>query len=332
MAEPLVSVVLPVYNAARTLPEAIESILPQTADDFELIAVDDGSTDNSLAILERYARDDARVCVTGRPHEGIVSALCAGCGQARGTFVARMDADDIAEPTRLERQLQAFEGDPNLALCGTQVAMVGSVGEGRSRYADWLNNLTTHEAIYRERFIECGIAHPAFMMRRACYEQVGGYRDAPWAEDYDLFLRIAEAGGRFTNVDAPLMRWRESTERLSMNDPRYSLDAFRACKIHYLQRSVLADGVEFYQWGAGQVGKAWLRAWDGPGPVAVVDVNPRKIGKTIHDTPVIRPDELPPSGTALTLVAVGAPGAREDIRQWFDARGYDEERDFLFVA
>ena len=94
----------------------------------------------------------------------------------------------------------------------------------------------------------------------------------------------------------------------------------------------LRGGRPFYQWGAGEVGKRWLREWQERKPEAVVDINPRKIGRRIHDAPVIAPEDLPPPGETFVVVAVGAPGARTDIRDWLTPRGYEETRDFLFLA
>lgn len=330
--KPVVSVVMPVWNAAETVGKAIQSILSQTFHDLELIIIDDGSGDATPQTLQQYTRKDARVQLERQDRAGIVAALVRGRAMARGQFIARMDADDVAMPTRLEKQLALFRANAELGLCGTGVRMIGEIGDGRVRYADWINGLTTNEDIFRERFVECPIAHPAFMMPLELYDAIGGYRDEGWAEDYDLFLRAAAHGARFANVAEPLLEWRESAGRLSMNDGRYSPEAFRACKRHYLRETVLADGRAFYQWGAGDVGKAWLREWGNHAPAAVVDINPRKIGKAIHGIKVIAPDDLPNRAEAFTLVSVGAPGARDEIRAWFGERGYSEEADYLFIA
>jgi hypothetical protein len=117
-----------------------------------------------------------------------------------------------------------------------------------------------------------------------------------------------------------------------MTSPRYSPEQFRAVKRHHLVESVLPEDRPFYQWGAGRVGKPWLREWGSDAPVAVVDINPRKLGKRIHGVPVIPPDELPGPGRAFTLVAVGAPGARSEICGWFAERGYGEGADYVCIA
>jgi hypothetical protein len=208
------------------------------------------------------------------------------------------------------------------------------LGKGGHRYHEWLNALVDHESIAREIFVECPIAHPTFFLRRSVLNDIGGYSDRGWAEDYDLVLRLWNSGARFAKAPEVLLDWRNTPARLSQTDVRYSLDRFRALKRHYLETTVLRQlgPRRFFQWGAGEVGKRWLREWDAPRPVAVVDIHPRKIGTRIHRVPVIGPDDLPPPGESYILIAVGAPGAREEIRAWLDPRGYRECVDYRFIA
>ena len=325
---------MPCHNAAAHLRVAVDSIRGQTVTDWELIAVDDGSVDDTALILDEFARQDHRIRVLRHGHEGIVDALTAAAGVARAPMLARMDADDISLPARLERQLALLEAHPAVALCGTRVEMIGDdIGEGRLRYRDWLNAIESHEDVWREAFIECPVAHPAFCMRREAFEAVGGYRDHGWAEDYDLVFRLLAAGHAIANVPEVLVHWRESGQRLSMRDPRYNEANFRACKRHYLQSLYLGpDGPPLYQWGAGEVGKRWMRE-PGAFPIeAVVDIHPRKIGTNIHGVRVIAPEDLPPPGECRILAAVGAPGARQSIRDWLNPRGYRETIDYRFIA
>ncbi|HNR34638.1 MAG TPA: glycosyltransferase [Candidatus Hydrogenedentes bacterium] len=328
-----VSVVMPCYNARETVSRALDSLRAQTLPDWELILVDDGSDDGTLAVLREAASRDDRLRVIARNHEGIVSALQYGCQNARGSFIARMDADDSAHPDRFRRQVEFMRAHPDVDLCGTGVKMTGGrIGYGRRRYEKWINALVSHEEIVRDLFVECPLAHPTFFMRRDAFEAVGGYQDRGWAEDYDLIMRMALAGKRFGKVAEPLLDWTESPKRLSMRDPRYSPENFRALKRYYLGQSHLRGRSAFHQWGAGEVGKAWLREWDVMKPLAVADINPRKVGRRIHGIPVIWPDILPGPGETFIVVAVGAPTAREEIRAWLIPRGYRELRDFVFLA
>lgn len=333
MGGPRVSTVLPVYNGAETIARAVMSIQSQGMKDWELIVVDDGSVDESAALVSELAESDGRITLLRRPHRGLVSTLMEGCALARGVFIARMDADDVSHPERFARQLAWFDEHPEGALCGTQVHMAGArIGTGRRRYEAWLNGNTTHDAILRECFVECPIAHPTFMMRRQAFEAIGGYRVFDGPEDYDLVMRFLHGGFDVGNVASPLLEWHESSRRLSMTSARYSEASFRRFKRDWLNRSRITGGRPLYQWGAGEVGKRWLREWV-PGTVqAVADIRPSKIGQRIHGCEVIRPEDLPEPGTCFVVIAVGTPGAREDIRQHAGRLGFEEVRDFCFIA
>ena len=315
------------------MPEAVDSVLAQEFGDFEFLLFEDGSTDRTAAVALEYAAKDNRIRVIQSGHVGIVPALQRLSREAKGRYFARMDADDVARPDRFQKQFGYMETNPQVALCGSKVKIVGDrIASGRRRYEEWINGLLDHDSISRELFVECPVPHPTFFMRRVAFEEVGGYSDAPWAEDYDLVMRFHAAGHRVAKVPETLLEWRHSDDRNSMTDDRYSLDRFRAIKRNFLKKIHLSRFPEFYQWGAGEVGKQWLKEWSAAGPVAVVDINPRKIGRSIHGFPVIAPEELPAPGSGFTVVAVGAPGAREEIRAWFVERGYEEIRDFLFLA
>lgn len=330
---PQISVVLPYFNAEATLGGAIDSIRAQTCEDWELLLFDDGSTDASNAIAEDRAASDPRIRILHSRHVGIVKALQEACGESRGHFIARMDADDLAYPQRLARQRAVMKAPPMPELCGACVRMIGAgIGPGRHRYERWLNRLLTHEAMIRELFVECPIPHPTLMMTREACETAGGYQDHGWAEDYDLCLRFFTAGFRFAKTPEILLDWREAPGRLSRRNQRYAPPRFRDLKRHYLFQTYLKHRTVFYQWGAGEVGKRWLREWQARRPKAAVDINPRKIGRTIHGAPIIAPENLPPPGHAYVVVAVGAPSARDEIRDWFISHGYRELEDFIFLA
>lgn len=331
---PAVSVILPCYNASSTLEACLNSLRAQEFEDYEVVLFDDGSTDDSTNIARMYSEQDVRVRVFSHDHVGIVETLRAACRVAKGPLFARMDSDDIAHPQRLSRQVDYMKAHPEVALCGTQVEIFGEgLGTGIRRYESWINSLITAEDMTRDLFVECPIPHPTFMIARGAYEDVGGYGGSEWAEDYDFVMRLHCAGYGLGKVAEPLLRWRHATGRLSMNDPRYEAKAFRNLRRHYLDKTYLKNGREFFQWGAGDVGKRWLREWPADRrPTAVVDIDPRKIGENIHGVRVIAADELPPPGDTITLVAVGAPGARTEIRAWFAEHGYVELRDFTFIA
>ncbi len=192
---PKISVILPVWNAGDTLEPAIKSILGQTEEDFELVIVDDGSDDASDNIIARHAAADGRVRPVFIPHSGIVTALNIGLSQARGRYIARMDADDLSHPSRLEKQASYLDRNPDTGLVSCLVEHLGDHKEkaGYAHYVDWINSLTSHEEIYLNRFVESPLAHPSVMIRRELIDTHGSYRDGSFPEDYELWLRWLQA-------------------------------------------------------------------------------------------------------------------------------------------
>lgn len=335
-APPPVSVLLPVRNGAAHLDEAMRSLELQTFADFEVVVVDDGSTDDTPDLLAAWADRDRRVRSLRQEPAGIVAALERGRAAAHGRYLARMDADDVCDPARLRAQYELLEGERDVALCGCGVVYFpeSQVRDGARLYADWLNACVTHQEIVREVFVECPLAHPTFFMRRSALDAMDGYRDVPWPEDYDLVLRLWAAGARFAKVPEPLFHWREAPARLSRTHAHYTGEAFLACKVAHLRASLLAARRGAVIWGAGPIGKRAGRALSEVGtPVlAFVEVDPEKVGKSIHGVPVLDVDRALETGGACHLAAVGRPGARDRIRGLLEGAGFEELRDFVAIA
>ncbi len=319
-----------------TLDEAVRSIRAQSLESWEMIAVDDGSKDQSLQILQRHASEDWRIQVISRPRKGIVPALEAGRRYCQAPFLARMDADDRADRDRLRKQVSFLEENPKFALCGTHVRYFprAKVRKGARRYEAWLNSLRTPEDLTRNLWIECPLAHPSFAMRTRAIEGIGGYRDCGWPEDYDLVLRFWSAGLKLGVVPEILHHWREDADRLSRTHPRYEPSAFREIKLQFLSQTLLRDRNGIVVWGSGPLGKAFARAALSRGiPVrAFVDLDPRKLGQEIHGVPVLSPKAAYRLRESLILGAVGKPGARDEIRSALLGFGWEEGRDFVAVA
>lgn len=200
------SVVMPCYNAERFLRDAIESVLSQSLRDFELIIIDDGSTDASASMVEEYRQRDRRVVfLSNDRNEGIVAALNKGLQAARGEFIARLDADDVALPGRLMKQYEFMKAHPDVIICGTALWMVDVSGRPLKKRSYALSD----SAIRKQLLWKSPFAHPSVCIRRSVFTTHGlkYSSEFPHAEDFDLWLRAADLG-KFANLEEPLTKYR----------------------------------------------------------------------------------------------------------------------------
>ncbi len=198
---------MPAYNAARYVAEAVESILAQTYTNFEFLITDDGSTDGTPEILRHYADRDPRIHFVSRPNAGYLVRLNEMLGQARGEFIARMDADDVALPHRFEHQMSYLAAHPECVMVGSRVIIIDPDGCPLTIMGEAL----THEEIDSRLMAARGqmVYHPSIIVRKQAILDVGPYRQEFYtAEDLDLFLRLAEVG-RIANIPEPLLKYRE---------------------------------------------------------------------------------------------------------------------------
>ena len=331
----LITILMPVYNAAATLRAALRSITGQTFREWELIAVNDGSTDKSLEILDRARSRDPRIRVLNGAHAGLIEALRSAVAHSTGTLLARMDADDVMHPRRLVLQTSRMDSPPHVDLVASCVRLTGRTGRGMKAYVAWQNRLLTHRDIADNLFVESPLAHPSVLMRRDIFERAGGYRDPGWAEDFDLWHRMRERGARFEKLGQTLLSWRDGARRLTRTHAMYSERAFYAAKLHYFKRHSLCRS-PITVWGAGPIGRRWARDLCRAGVEVpeVIDIDPKKIGRKVTDDriPVVTPETALARRDSLILGAVGSRGARDLIRDRLLKDGRLEGRDFLFVA
>jgi len=331
-----ISIVMPVRDAAKTLRSATESVLAQTFRDWNLLAVDDGSTDDSREILQNFAGDDARIRVISTPPQGIARALQTGCTAAAGEWIARMDADDWMHPERLAEQLVFAGRHPELDVISCLVGYGGDA-PGYAAHVEWINSLFTPDEISLRRFVEAPVAHPSVMFRRNLLERHGGYRDGDFPEDYELWLRWLEAGVRFGKVQRELLVWNDPPARLSRNDPRYAVDRFYQVKCRYLAdwlRANVEPARKLWLWGAGRITRRRFDALESLGfPFeGFIDVDPKKANRHRDGRRVVMAGDLPERGAAFVIVGVANRGARELIAAHLTERGWIEGRDFLLAA
>ncbi len=332
---------MPARNAEATIGMAIQSCLSQTFPDFEMVLVDHGSTDGTYSLMKKFARQDARIQVLkARAGASFIAAANLAWHEARGKLIARMDADDFAYSAKLQHQVRLMAEHPELGACATQVRIRKRAGggppdQGYAEYETWINSVISPEEIASQRFIDSPVPNPTALIRRTVLEQLDGYADRTWAEDYDFWLRMMEKGIPIGKVDKVLLDWYDSDSRATRRQSRYSLENFQLAKAHYLSRmdSVLEKGVAIC--GAGPIGKKVARMLKDEGVFveAFFEVSENRIGNQIGGVPVFASDQIAEwKGRAVLIGAVGVPGGRDAVRELVNPLGFVEGTDFFCVA
>lgn len=332
-APPKVSVLLPAFDAGRTILSALRSVRRQRFQDFECVVVDDGSTDATAEIAVAFASRDPRFRVLRRPHGGLVAALNAGLEECRGEIVARMDADDLMMRDRLGAQVAALDADTSLSGVGTHVTLAPRSGlqDGALEYERWIASIDSPERVLQDLFVECPVVHPTLAIRR---ESIGelGWRDRGVPEDYDLVLRLVESGRRIGVVARALLVWRQGESRLQRTSPAYSHEAFARAKAGFLARGFLRDAERYVLVGFGNSGKRMRAALarESRMPLAIVDIH-RK-GNVVDGIPIVDADALGALPRVPMIVCVSGAAGRAGVRHELAQRGFVERRDFVCCA
>jgi len=335
---PSVSVLLPFHNAVETLGDCIDSILAQKLADFEVVAVNDFSTDGSSRVLSGYGDD--RIKLIDNEHHGLVSALNTGLAHCTSPLVARMDADDIMHSNRLVKQYAYMRQHHDVVLLATRARKFPeeSIRNGYREYMRWQNSVLTNEDIHNQIYIESPFAHPSVMFRRDSVIAAGAYRQGEFPEDYELWLRLLHLGHRMEKLTGVLLDWRESEQRLSRVSDSYSRNAFDRIRAEYLSKDKRIHNKRIAFWGAGRKTRQRARHLlvKGYKPVVWIDIDPKKIGNRINGVEVVEPAWLEQSvadgDKPFVLNYVTNHGARDIARTYLQRIGYVMGKDYLEVG
>lgn len=332
------SVLLPIREWRKTTAAAIQSVLDQTFDDFELLLIGDSDVE---ALRDRLPPDPRIKCVV-REQPGIVSALNTGLGIAKGKFIARMDDDDLAHTSRFDAQLRYLESYKDIGLCGARIRFVDQnglpdgVGPGNRRYENWLNDLTTPEAISDSCFIECALPHPTWMAPRTTFDMLEGYREFDGPEDFDFVLRAWLAGVQMGKPRDILLDWRVHDSRLTLSDSRYRREAFTVARAsaacHGHSGLSLDTGRDVWICGTGRNARYWFDALlaESCNVSGFVDLDRPGAAQRKRHRPVITYEDLwQRRKNELVITAITDPVARGKLIEAFTSRGWVANHDYL---
>lgn len=331
----MVSILMPTKNAELFLHDTIDSILNQSYQEWELVAVNDHSTDDTIKVLRQYADADPRISVLDNLGQGIIPALNLAYAESKGKWITRMDADDIMPTHKLETMVEALRHHgPNTVVTGlVEYFSDDELANGFINYAKWLNETMLQNLYHKLRFKECVIPSPAWMMRRKDLDRIGGITANLYPEDYELCLRILHKDMQLIAIPSIIHHWRDHSQRASRNDQNYLDNLFAPIKVKYilLFNQRLNRAITVY--GAGKKGKKIANALINEGQKFTwISSNPKKIAKHIYGVEIISSHKLEELKDSLIIVAISGPDDQKVISSEMDELNLIEGQDYFFFC
>jgi glycosyltransferase involved in cell wall biosynthesis len=326
----MISLVMPVKNAEQFLDECLQSIVNQTYNDWELITVNDHSTDSSSKILSNYASKDERIHVYQNIGDGIIPALKLALSHTKGDCISRMDADDYMSPKKLELMLAKLQLNPNgIVTSYVRYFSNKTLGEGYLRYENWLNRLIDDDSHYKNIYKECVIPSPNWLMSKNTLNKIGGFDKLIYPEDYALSFNAYEHNVPVIGIKEVLHHWRDYPDRTSRTDAHYQDNSFLQLKMLYFLKLDYDEKLQLVLWGAGKKGKTLAKI------LLEVNVkfdwmtnNEKKLKVPIYGKYLTSTALLSESKPAQVLIAIATPSDQLKIEE--QLKDYPKHQGFWF--
>jgi glycosyltransferase involved in cell wall biosynthesis len=331
----VVSILIPFKNTEAFLKECLDSILNQTYENWEVLAINDHSTDQSLQLLISYSEKDSRIKVYTNTGNGIIPALQLAYSKSTGSFITRMDSDDIMKPNRLQHMVDSLykKGKGHVAVGQVKYFSDRGISNGYAKYEKWLNGLTAVGTNYFEIYKECVIPSPCWMVFRADFDECGAFNTERYPEDYDLTFRFYENGLKIIPCDKVLLLWRDYDSRTSRTHEHYAQNYFLDIKLFYFLRLDYDEKRPLVLWGAGFKGKKIARGlikkqinftW-------LCD-NPNKINKNIYEQNLYHFSKLESLEQPQSIVTVANETAQLEIINYLKGLESKPAKDYFFFC
>jgi len=335
MQKQLVSILTPFKNTAVYLEECLDSIISQSYSNWELLIVDDHSTDGSYQIVEYYATKDSRIKLYKNPGNGIIEALRFAFSQSKGEYITRMDSDDIMHPDKLkfmQNDLQEL-GRQYVALGLIKYFNDEGISDGYARYETWINDLTKLGTNYSEIYKECVIPSPCWMIYREDLIVCDAFNPNRYPEDYDLTFRFYKHQMKCIPSQHLLHHWRDYQSRTSRTHEHYAQNYFLDIKLNYFLELDHDPSRTLTVWGAGTKGKTIAKKLKKK-KISFVWIcdNPKKVGKRIYRIELFKFGYLKHMERPQSIVTVANEKSQVQIRAYFKSQKMESMVDYFFFC
>jgi glycosyltransferase involved in cell wall biosynthesis len=335
MQNNLVSILTPFKNTEAYLADCITSILQQTYSHWELIIIDDASTDAGYELVNAFAEKDPRIKLFKNTGNGIIDALRLALKHSKGQFITRMDSDDVMLPNKLAvlvHNLKTF-GEKHVAIGLVSYFSAVGVGEGYKSYETWLNNLTKSGRNYDEIYKECVIPSPCWMVYKNDLMACDAFNPNLYPEDYDLTFRFYKHRYTCIPCDKVLHKWRDYSTRTSRTHVHYAQNHFTALKLHHFLAIDYKPEKTLTIWGAGTKGKIMANILIKKNiPFEWICDNPKKIGKAIYGKTLMEFQALSKLKNTQSIITVANKTAQKEIRQYLESLNLEPIKDYVFFC
>lgn len=335
MPQPLVSILMPVKNTEKFLEECLRSITEQSLKNWELIAIDDHSSDDSLKILKKFSAKDSRIKVFRNNRQGIIPALRLAYKKSSGRWITRMDSDDVMPPDKLE------ELCANLKKKGRGFVSTGLVryfdnpnlSDGYKKYEQWINEISREQRNLDEIYRECVFASPCWMIHREDFDRCGAFDSDIYPEDYDLCFRFYQAGMKSVASEKLLHLWRDYPNRTSKTDPHYMDHQYYDIKLHYFLKLECNDDTTTVLWSAGKKSKILAKKLiDGNSDFTWVCTNEKKIGNRIADKIIQDYQTVPKIKNPRIIIPIVSPKYQQMVAEYLESFGLKKNHHFFIFG
>ncbi|MGD1946076.1 MAG: glycosyltransferase [Croceivirga sp.] len=331
----MVSIIIPFKNTAHFLPACLDSIVNQTYKSWEVLAVNDGSIDDSFDLVSEYSEKDNRIHVFQNRGQGIIPALQTAYAHSKGEFITRMDSDDIMVTHRLEKMVHnlKYKGNGHVAIGQVKYFSNRGISNGYARYEQWLNKLTSAGNNFTEIYKECVIPSPCWMISKTDFERCGAFSPNRYPEDYDLTFRFYENDLRIIPCQEVLHYWRDYDTRTSRTHEHYAQNYFLDIKIHYFLKLDHDTNRSLVVWGAGFKGKKIAKALlkEKIDFIWLCD-NPNKINKSIYGKEMHHFSMMETLQSPQSIITVANENAQDEIRTHLTKLNQKAMEDYYFFC
>ncbi len=331
---PLLSIIMPVKNLEDYIEDCLSSIVNQSFEDWELIIINDHSTDKTLSIINQFASNDNRISCFTNQGQGIIPALQLALSKSKGTFISRFDGDDIMPDGRLLLMIDALSKSPGKTIVTgkAEYFSVSPISKGYREYQEWLNQRIDFQDHWKWIYRECPVASPNWIANKFDIQEIGGFDRLSYPEDYHLTLKWYQNGFNIHSLNQTTLMWREHTDRTSRNSEHYNQESFFRLKLDHFIKNELNQS-QLIVWGTGVKGRLTKRILDQLGTAFLwMDFLPKGTSKELSGQSVTNFKSIEKLKIYKLLLAIyPSKKERKEMEDYLNQQGLKLGRDYWYL-